>query len=211
MIRGKGCMPKLPVGHYSSRAERARFIATNFGPYLSGRVLDVGCGDAFLREYVVRYTGCDIAGTPDVFVDLERGGLPFKDKAFDIIVCTDVLEHLEPLAEVLADLLRVAARYVIISLPNMYALGYRLKFLRGQVISKEYSLVPRNRHKWLPSFAEARSFIQARLPQEWHVVWEFGYYPRDWWRVGPLYKLLAGAYPNLLATSYWVLFERWPL
>jgi 2-polyprenyl-3-methyl-5-hydroxy-6-metoxy-1,4-benzoquinol methylase len=201
-------MPKLPVGHYSSRAERAQFIAMNFAPYLSGRVLDVGCGDAFLEEYVARYVGVDIAGKSDVFVDLERGGLPFRDKSFDAVMCIDVLEHLDPLAEVLAELFRVANRYVVISLPNMYALGYRLKFLRGQVISKEYSLVPRNRHKWLPSFSEVRSFVQARLPQDWHIKWEFGYYPRAWWRVGPVYKLLARSYPNLLATVYWGLFER---
>jgi len=90
----------------------------------------------------------------------------------------------------------------------MYALGYRLKFLRGQVISKDYSLMSRNRHKWLPSFAEVRSFIRDQLPQDWHIEWEFGYYPRAWWRVGPLYKLLARAYPNLFAPVYWGLFER---
>lgn len=201
-------MSKSPIGHYLSRAERAQFVITNFTPYLSGRVLDVGCGEAFLREHMASYVGIDIVGKPDVFVNLDRGNLPFANRAFNAVVCIDVLEHIEPLAEVLADLFRVASHYVIISLPNMYALGWRLKFLRGQVISKEYSLTPRNRHKWLPSFSEVCSFVQTQLPQDWHIAWEFGYYPQAWWRMGPVYKLLARTRPNLLATIYWALFEH---
>lgn len=200
-------MPKSPTGHYDDRKGRAQFIATNFAPYLSGSVLDVGCGDALFREHLGLYVGCDIAGMPDVLVDLEKGVLPFSDNVFDTVLCIDVLEHVDPLAAVLGDLFRVARRHVIISLPNMYALGWRVRFLRGRVLSKEYSLTPRNRHKWLPSLAEARSLIQARLPEGWRLVWEFGYCPRAWWRVGPLHRFLARVYPNLLATGYWVLLE----
>jgi hypothetical protein len=46
---------RLPVGYYTSREERAQFIAVNFSPYLSSSVLDVGCGEAFLQRYVIRF------------------------------------------------------------------------------------------------------------------------------------------------------------
>ncbi|HXW00585.1 MAG TPA: class I SAM-dependent methyltransferase, partial [Anaerolineae bacterium] len=203
-------MPKLLMQHYSSRVERAQFIAMNFKPYLIGRVLDVGCAEAFLKKHINQYIGLDITGNPDLLVNLEQTGLPFCDKAFDTVMCIDVLEHLDSLTKVLRDLFRVASQYVIISLPNVYALGWRLKFLRGQVLSKEYSLLPRNRHKWLPSFTETRIFMRTQLPQNWYIKWEFGYYPPAWWRVGPLYKTLALAHPNLLATTYWALFEHRP-
>jgi len=201
-------MSTWAVGHYQNRQQRAQFVAANFAPCLSGRVLDVGCGDAFLSAHVECYVGVDLVGEPSVVVDLEQGTLPFADASFDTVVCTDVLEHLESLPQVLTELYRVARRYVIISLPNMYALGWRLRFLRGQVISKEYSLTPRNRHKWLPSFVEASSLVRDKLPPSWHVVWEFGYYPPAWWRAGPIYRRVARRYPNLLATAYWVLCEQ---
>lgn len=200
-------MLEISLDHYSSRRDRARFIAANFKGCFHGRVLDVGCGDSFLSKYVAQYTGIDITGQPNARVDLERGGLPFSDGAFDTVVCTDVLEHVEPLASVLREIFRVGRRYVIVSLPNVYALGWRLRFLQGHVLSKEYSLTPRNRHKWLPSLTESRVFLKGCLPEGWHVVQEFGYTPRAWWRRGFAHTLLAHAFPNLLATGYWVLFE----
>lgn len=200
-------MSKSFVGHYSSRMERAEFIAVNFSCCLAGRVLDVGCGEALLKDRAPSHTGIDVAGTPDVFADLDCGRLPFADDAFDTIVCIDVLEHVEPLAQVLVDLFRVSKRYVIVSLPNMYALGWRLRYLQGQVLAKEYSLTPRNRHKWLPSFAETRIFVRAHMPPGWHIAREFGYHPRAWWRVGSFYGLLLSRFPNVFATSYWGLFE----
>ena len=175
-------MYDAPVGTYLSRQGRARFIATNFACQLDGRVLDVGCGEAFLRPLVPGYVGCDIAGNPDVRVDLDKDSLPFAAQSFQTVICIDVLEHVEPLVGVFCELFRVAQENVIISLPNIYALGYRLRFLRGQVLSKEYSLEPRNRHKWLPGYGEARTLFAHYLPPGWRVAWEFGFHPLTSWR-----------------------------
>lgn len=197
-------------GTFLDRRGRARFIAHNFADHLRGRVLDVGCGDALLREHVTDYVGCDIAGKPDVRLNLDHAFLPFRDGSFQTAVCTDVLEHVEPMRQVFGELFRVAQRSVIISLPNVYALGYRIKFARGRVISKEYSLEPRNRHRWLPNFDETCAVIRRWLPAGWEIAAEFAYYPQAWWRRGPLYAAWAHKDPNLFATSYWGLFVRRP-
>ena len=193
---------------YLDRAGRAEYIAASFAAWLQGSVLDVGCGDAHLRGHVASYAGLDISGHPDVIADLEQGGLPIRDDAVDTVVCTDVLEHIEPIRSVAGELFRVARSHVIVSIPNMYAVGWRLRFLRGLVLSKEYSLAPRNRHKWLPSYNECRSFIRRELPAEWTVRKEYGYSPQAWWRVGPVRWLLARRFPNLLATAYWAVLEN---
>jgi len=195
-------------GAYFDRKGRAQFIARNFARQLCGRVLDVGCGDALLREHVSNYVGCDIAGNPDVRLDLNTPTLPFRDGAFQTSICTDVLEHIEPMRQVFLELFRVARQYVIISLPNLYALGFRLRFLQGKVLSKEYSLEPRNRQRWLPSLAESRKMIREWLPAGWQIAIEAGYYPPAWWRHGPLYTWWAHRYPNLFAVTYWGVFER---
>jgi hypothetical protein len=41
-----------------------------------------------------RYVGLDIKEPCDVKCDLRQNRLPFKDQAFDLIVATEVLEHL---------------------------------------------------------------------------------------------------------------------
>jgi len=62
-------------------------------------VLDVGCGRAFLRDYVSRqggdYTGLDfVISQPGPRI--VRGSamtLPFADAAFDLVTCVDAFEH----------------------------------------------------------------------------------------------------------------------
>jgi SAM-dependent methyltransferase len=81
---------------------------------LRGEVLDVGCGRKPYRKYVsaTRYVGVDI-DTPvtrkwaaaDVFYDGRT--LPFADKSFGGVICTQVLEHVFTPAEFLGELHRV--------------------------------------------------------------------------------------------------------
>jgi len=44
--------------------------------------------------------------------------LPYPDKSFDLVVCCEVLEHLEKPRQGLAELARVARRNVILSTPR---------------------------------------------------------------------------------------------
>jgi SAM-dependent methyltransferase len=89
--------------------DRALHIAR---PYFRGRVLDVGCGErpyaALAQECGCRYTGVDLSAShmppPDVCAD--SCALPFRDKSFDTVLSTQVLEHVrDPFAT-----LREAAR-----------------------------------------------------------------------------------------------------
>jgi ubiquinone/menaquinone biosynthesis C-methylase UbiE len=108
-----------------------------------GRVLEVGCGNgavaALLRtrhEVVAvdvtlgsarearRRAGClaAVAGLP---------ALPFRDRAFDTVVCAHTLEHIPDLYRAAAELRRVAAR-VIVVVPRQryyrYTVDYHLHF-----------------------------------------------------------------------------------
>jgi SAM-dependent methyltransferase len=83
------------------------------------RLLDIGCGTAWLAEHFSRYTG--IERSPDtvriaralgrnvVDHDLEDGPLPFDDAAFDGAVLKDVLEHVNDPAAVVREVFRVLA------------------------------------------------------------------------------------------------------
>ena len=148
--------------YYSSREERAAYTYKKYGEFLQGGILDVGCGDAHLTELVgSEYIGIDIAGKPDVVFDLEQGKLPFGDNSFTCVVCTDVLEHLEKIHDMFFELVRVAKKYVIISLPNNWN-PFIKEILKGESDSKFYGLPvekPKDRHKWFFNYEEAENFI----------------------------------------------------
>jgi SAM-dependent methyltransferase len=75
------------------------------------RVLDVGCGVKpyypFFEPYVAEYVGVDVDGTADLVGRVEA--LPVEDGRFDVVLCTQVLEHCEDPAQAVRELRRVAA------------------------------------------------------------------------------------------------------
>jgi SAM-dependent methyltransferase len=150
---------------YASRAERAQFIARVYGEFLAGDVLDVGCSGAALREAVTgRYVGIDIAGQPDLVVNLEKEKIPVPDDSFDCVVCSDVLEHLDNLHDTFDELVRVSRRYVLISLPNCYNYEIVFRIWTGRRV-KFYGLPGEpepDRHKWFFGHHEATSFFRAQ-------------------------------------------------
>jgi ubiquinone/menaquinone biosynthesis C-methylase UbiE len=97
------------------------------------RVLDVGCGDGSLAEDLRRRTGAALTMADLSWRRVERAtgrnpgsaaaqasiyGLPWRDRSFDLVVCTDLLEHLDDPAAAMAELVRVSARHVLVSVPN---------------------------------------------------------------------------------------------
>jgi ubiquinone/menaquinone biosynthesis C-methylase UbiE len=110
-------------------------------------VLDVGCGEGFVLQKLKmnkvgkRLEGVDFLKTaidighkihPDV--TLKQGNiydLQYKDNSFDVVICSEVLEHLEDPEKALSELVRVSKKYVVLSVPNepFFMLG---NFVRGK-------------------------------------------------------------------------------
>lgn len=171
-------MPAPPIlvhrATFRGRAERTRFLYEQFLCQGCGwRVLDVGCHEAPLREMLpgTTYVGVDIAGRPDITLDLEKAErLPFGDREFDTVVCCDVLEHLDGLHRLFGELVRVSAERLVISLPNNWN-SARLQIARGRGAIAHYGLPatrPVDRHKWFFSTEEAYEF--CRMQSENHPV-----------------------------------------
>jgi ubiquinone/menaquinone biosynthesis C-methylase UbiE len=114
-------------------------------------ILDVGCGEGFtLQKLKDRGIGKKLEGIEYLERAIEIGNkihpdlklrqgniyeLPYKDNEFDLVLCTEVLEHLEDPEKALKELKRVAKRYCVISVPNepWFMLG---NFLRGKNVSR---------------------------------------------------------------------------
>lgn len=74
--------------------------------------LDIGCG----KSKALRAIGIDINknSDADVICDLNRFYYPFKDNSFDEIICIDILEHLDDILGVMAEILRIGRKNALI-------------------------------------------------------------------------------------------------
>jgi len=74
------------------------------------RVLDVGCGDRPYDELLAaaaELVGFDVPGNPHADLHGSIDALPVEDAAFDVVLCLQVLEHVEDPAAAVRELRRV--------------------------------------------------------------------------------------------------------
>ena len=114
-------------------------------------VLDAGCGEGFtLSRFEEKRIGKNLEGVDFLATAIKIGKkfhpklklkegniykLPYKDNQFDLVICTEVLEHLEEPEKALRELKRVTKKYVVLSVPNepLFMIG---NFIRGKNIKR---------------------------------------------------------------------------
>jgi SAM-dependent methyltransferase len=158
---------------------RARLLA-EVVPLAPPRVLDAGCGEGHVTAWLTamlpasQVTGVDgrrgallefrarNPGVPALEGDL--GDLPFPDGAFDLVVCTEVLEHLPEPRVVLRELGRVCAGHLFLTVPHepFFRAG---NVARGRYVSRLGS-TPGHRSTW-----SRRGFLRAVAAEAEPVRW----------------------------------------
>lgn len=77
------------------------------------RLLDVGCGPKpyypFFADVVAEYVGVDVVPQPAADLVGPVESLPVEDASFDLVLCTQVLEHCDEPAAAVRELRRVTA------------------------------------------------------------------------------------------------------
>lgn len=154
------------------------------------RMLDAGCGKGIVTYAAkqqapeLAITGMDIdrrelaiaqqlnSGCNVVAGDIRA--LPFASNQFDLVVCTEVLEHLEHPSLAIAELQRVSAHSLLLSVPHepYFRLG---NLLSGHYLSS-WGNYPDHRQKWTKAqfVREVSQFLTVRqvwTPFPWTVVW----------------------------------------
>lgn len=132
---------------------RLQITASLIIPFIENRevadILDIGCYTGDLLKILprkVNYFGVDsdaealkiaqARGAETFRIDLESEDLDFGGRKFDIIVATEVLEHLKDPAKLMSKM-RDSAKdkgLILISLPNECTIYHRIKMLCGRGI-----------------------------------------------------------------------------
>ena len=97
-------------------------------------ILDVGCGNGFLINSLpsdIKVVGMDISEEALKYVKREYvtgsiEDIPFEDNSFDLVVCSDVIEHLyeDVLIKGIDELKRVSKKYLLMIYPYREQLDY---------------------------------------------------------------------------------------
>lgn len=111
------------------------------------RVLDLGCGDGAMLQYLQSTRGCtgygveiDDAnvlacvkrGVNVIQLNLDEGLAAFEDNSFDVVLQLDTLQHLRNAEVMLRETVRVG-RVGIVAFPNFAHWPNRLSILRGRM------------------------------------------------------------------------------
>lgn len=127
--------------HTSNNPFKKFFIRNFFNAILRdlgileiGSVLDVGCGEGFTLKILkgkgigrvhqgIDYSkkAIEIGKKDNPELKLQVGdiyNLKFKDNSFDLVVSTEVFEHLDEPEKALSEIKRVSRKYILLSVPN---------------------------------------------------------------------------------------------
>jgi methionine biosynthesis protein MetW len=111
------------------------------------RVLDLGCGDGALLDFLQRQRGCsgygiEIAdenvlacvkrGVNVIQLNLDQGLSVFEDDSFDVVLQIDTLQHLRNAEWMLRETARVG-KLGIVAFPNFAHWPNRLSIVRGRM------------------------------------------------------------------------------
>jgi SAM-dependent methyltransferase len=97
----------------SALARWLRAQVDELRPHGRLRVLDVGCGPKpyypFFADVASEYVGVDVVDNPAADLRGAVEALPVRDASFDVVLCTQVLEHCDDPAQAVRELRRVTA------------------------------------------------------------------------------------------------------
>ncbi len=126
------------VAHKTKGKLIAQSLVPEPRPNYDDHALDVGCRagvqSRWLEDKGYRVTAIDIDKKYDScqVVDVNQG-LPFADQSFDLLWCSEVIEHLDSPADAISEFSRVVKRggRVLLTTPNSFFWLFRLFSLFG--------------------------------------------------------------------------------
>lgn len=150
-------------------------------------VLETGCGEGYVSEFIyktrkpkidafdISEAVIDEAAKNFKFVNFSVGSIYDIDKpdnSYDLVIASEVLEHLEEPEKALAEIFRTSKRYVLVSVPNE-PLWRILNFCRGKYI-KNLGNTPGHIQHWskqsFREFVGEDNILKMENPLPWTMI-----------------------------------------
>jgi 2-polyprenyl-3-methyl-5-hydroxy-6-metoxy-1,4-benzoquinol methylase len=166
-----------------------RAVGQLVAPLHVGSVLDVGCGEGLVLMSLQEHLGHARCAAIDLdpreaedaarnlpWCDVHVGSvyaLPFADASFELVMCCEVLEHVDDPEQALKELVRVTSKHVLLSVPRE-PIWRGMNMLRGSYWG-DWGNTPGHLNHWsAPSFERfvtSRLHVRRRrMPLPWTVL-----------------------------------------
>ena len=152
-------------------------------------ILEVGCGEGELSDHLLkhalkrptRFVACDLSlevvdSRVDPLIEFRQSSiyeLPYSENEFELVVCCEVLEHLEHPQQGLAEIARVAEKGVLLSTP-WEPIWRLLNLARGKYMMKFGNTPGHIQHfsrQDLTKLAQTHlKVVQMRTPLPWTII-----------------------------------------
>lgn len=153
-------------------------------------ILDVGCGEGFtLAKFKKEKIGKNYEGIEkdDQAIELskklypslniQKGDiytLPYKSNSFDLVVCTEVLEHLDNPKKAYKELIRVSRKYILLSVPNepWFTFQRMARFQNIMHLGAHPEHIQHWTHSAFLKFVKVKGVkvVEKKLPIPWTMV-----------------------------------------
>lgn len=140
-------------------------LARNLSP---ASVLDVGCGQSHIGKFFNDYTGMDVSipalkeavknNPKNHYLRADGLHLPFKNSSFDLVICSDVIEHIEDKDGIIKELVRVSKRHILITTPPKGTPMERYRTVYCRLKGIEYIDTP---YEWRMSKKELFNLLRS--------------------------------------------------
>jgi len=166
------------------------------------KLLDVGAADKILKRLIpenITYYGLDLKGDYDYEVNLDKGKIPIKKNTFDIIICTETLEHILYPHKIMEELIRIAKSDAtfILSMPNELNFYIRLQYLFNikSEVQMPFQTILKHGHIHTPRTKDILKFFSDYLTMEKiHYCW----YSRNFSRSNGIKRNLLFIFDSLI-------------
>lgn len=134
--------------------KKLRKIMEILSPLKPKKALDIGCDKGVISYYLRKFfpwewISCDILedniiATKELVkknvIKIQEDSIPFEDKYFDMVICIDLLEHINNDSELLKEINRLLSKGdpFIVSVPNIHPLLFVNYLARLLGINKEH-------------------------------------------------------------------------
>lgn len=139
-----------------------------------GKILDIGCAEGYFGKILLKngyyYVGLDISltniknsiqifknTTKPNFILCDAQFLPFRNKVFDVIICSEVIEHLYRPQKMLKECNRILKSFIIISTPCVGGILFDRLIFNTKIVQqqklineriKKIGIVPYQMEQW---------------------------------------------------------------